>query len=89
MWSGDAARTLRVPDGLRPDGEGAVLVHWALLDDTHGLESSACPDEELHAELRLAMLERRADRRLGDVQQPGRLRDGSRLQDGMQHLQVS
>lgn len=36
MWSGDAARTLRVPDGLRPDGEGAVLVHWALLDDTHG-----------------------------------------------------
>ncbi len=37
IWTGQVARTLRVLDGLRHEGEAAVLVHWMLADDLRAL----------------------------------------------------
>lgn len=37
LWTGNVARALRVLDGLRHEGEAAVLVHWTLADDLRGL----------------------------------------------------
>jgi DNA polymerase III subunit delta len=37
VWSFDAARALRVLDGLRDEGEAAVMVHWNLADDIRAL----------------------------------------------------
>ncbi len=37
VWTGRVARALRVLDGLRHEGEAAVLVHWRLADDIRGL----------------------------------------------------
>jgi DNA polymerase-3 subunit delta len=37
LWAGQAARALRVLDGLRHEGEAAVMVHWMLADDIRGL----------------------------------------------------
>ncbi|KPF45957.1 DNA polymerase III subunit delta [beta proteobacterium AAP51] len=37
VWTGNVPRALRVLDGLRHEGEAAVLVHWMLADDLRGL----------------------------------------------------
>ncbi len=37
LWTGNVARALRVLDGLRHEGEAAVLVHWTLADDLRNL----------------------------------------------------
>ena len=37
VWTGNVARALRVLDGLRHEGEAAVLVHWTLADDIRAL----------------------------------------------------
>jgi DNA polymerase-3 subunit delta len=37
LWSGQAARTLRMLDGLRAEGEAAVRLHWSLADDLRAL----------------------------------------------------
>ena len=37
VWSGQVARALRMPDGLRAEGEAAVMVHWTLADDVRTL----------------------------------------------------
>ncbi|KPF51220.1 DNA polymerase III subunit delta [beta proteobacterium AAP121] len=37
VWTGNVPRALRVLDGLRHEGEAAVLVHWTLADDLRGL----------------------------------------------------
>jgi DNA polymerase-3 subunit delta len=37
LWTGQIARALRMLDGLRAEGEAAVLVHWALADDLRKL----------------------------------------------------
>ena len=37
LWTGNVPRALRVLDGLRHEGEAAVLVHWTLADDLRGL----------------------------------------------------
>jgi DNA polymerase-3 subunit delta len=37
VWSGNVARALRVLDGLRHEGESAVMVHWTLAEDVRGL----------------------------------------------------
>ncbi len=37
LWTGQVARTLRVLDGLRHEGEAAVMVHWNLADDLRKL----------------------------------------------------
>ena len=37
VWTGNAGRALRVLDGLRHEGEAAVLVHWTLADDIRSL----------------------------------------------------
>ncbi|MBA4177159.1 MAG: DNA polymerase III subunit delta [Leptothrix sp. (in: Bacteria)] len=37
VWTGKVARALRVLDGLRHEGEAAVLVHWTLADDIRAL----------------------------------------------------
>jgi DNA polymerase III subunit delta len=37
LWTGNVARALRVLDGLRHEGEAAVLVHWTLADDLRSL----------------------------------------------------
>jgi DNA polymerase-3 subunit delta len=37
VWTGQVARALRVLDGLRHEGEAAVLVHWTLADDIRAL----------------------------------------------------
>ncbi|MEY8875397.1 MAG: DNA polymerase III subunit delta [Leptothrix sp. (in: b-proteobacteria)] len=37
IWTGQVARALRMMDGLRAEGEAAVLVHWALSDDIRAL----------------------------------------------------
>ena len=36
-WSGQVARALRMLDGLRAEGEAAVMVHWTLADDVRAL----------------------------------------------------
>jgi DNA polymerase-3 subunit delta len=36
-WTGQVARALRVLDGLRHEGESAVMVHWTLAEDLRGL----------------------------------------------------
>ncbi len=36
-WTGQVARVLRVLDGLRHEGESAVMVHWTLAEDLRGL----------------------------------------------------
>ncbi len=41
VGAADAARALRVLDGLRSEGEEAVLVLWALLRELHALASEA------------------------------------------------
>ena len=38
VLAGDAARALRMLDGLQAEGEAAVLVHWMLADDLRGLQ---------------------------------------------------
>ena len=38
VLAGDAARALRMLDGLQAEGEAAVLVHWTLADDLRGLQ---------------------------------------------------
>ena len=38
MLAGQAARALRMLDGLRSEGEAAVLVHWTLAEDIRGLK---------------------------------------------------
>ena len=37
VWTGNVPRALRVLDGLRHEGEAAVLVHWTLADDLRNL----------------------------------------------------
>lgn len=37
VWSGQAARALRMLEGLRAEGEAAVRVHWLLADDVRAL----------------------------------------------------
>ncbi len=37
LWTGNVPRALRVLDGLRHEGEAAVLVHWTLADDLRNL----------------------------------------------------
>ena len=37
IWTGQVARALRVLDGLRHEGEAAVMVHWTLADDIRKL----------------------------------------------------
>ncbi len=37
VWTGQLARALRMQDGLRAEGEAAVLVHWMLADDLRTL----------------------------------------------------
>jgi DNA polymerase-3 subunit delta len=37
VWTGHVARALRVLDGLRDEGESAVMVHWMLADDIRAL----------------------------------------------------
>ena len=36
-WTGQVSRALRVLDGLRAEGEAAVLVHWTLAEDVRAL----------------------------------------------------
>ena len=36
-WTGQVPRALRVLDGLRAEGEAAVLVHWTLAEDVRAL----------------------------------------------------
>jgi DNA polymerase III subunit delta len=36
-WTGQVARALRVLDGLRHEGESAVMVHWTLAEDLRAL----------------------------------------------------
>src|SRR5436190_12708173 len=38
VLAGHAARALRMLDGLRAEGEAAVLVHWTLAEDIRGLK---------------------------------------------------
>ena len=38
VLAGQAARALRMLDGLRSEGEAAVLVHWTLAEDIRGLK---------------------------------------------------
>lgn len=38
LLAGQTARVLRMLDGLRAEGEAAVLVHWALAEDIRGLK---------------------------------------------------
>jgi DNA polymerase-3 subunit delta len=38
VLAGQAARALRMLDGLRSEGESAVLVHWTLAEDIRGLK---------------------------------------------------
>lgn len=38
VLAGQAARALRMLDGLRNEGEAAVLVHWTLAEDIRGLK---------------------------------------------------
>jgi DNA polymerase-3 subunit delta len=38
VLAGQAARVLRMLDGLRAEGEAAVLVHWSLAEDIRGLK---------------------------------------------------
>ena len=37
LWTGNAARTLRMLDSLRAEGEAAVPLHWALAEDLRTL----------------------------------------------------
>jgi DNA polymerase-3 subunit delta len=37
LWTGQVARSLRVLDGLRHEGEAVVMVHWQLADDIRAL----------------------------------------------------
>jgi DNA polymerase-3 subunit delta len=37
LWSGQAARTLRMLDGLQAEGESAVFVHWSMAEDLRAL----------------------------------------------------
>lgn len=37
IWTGQAARALRMLDGLRAEGEAPVLVHWTLAEDLRAL----------------------------------------------------
>jgi DNA polymerase-3 subunit delta len=37
LWSGQVARTLRMLDGLRAEGESVVMLHWMLADDLRTL----------------------------------------------------
>jgi len=37
VWGGQAARVLRMLDGLRAEGEAAVRVHWLLAEDVRAL----------------------------------------------------
>ena len=37
VWTGQVPRALRVLDGLRTEGEAAVLVHWTLAEDVRAL----------------------------------------------------
>ena len=37
IWTAQVARALRMLDGLRAEGEAAVLVHWMLADDIRAL----------------------------------------------------
>ncbi len=38
VWQGQVARSLRMLDGLRAEGEAAVLVHWTLAEDIRQLQ---------------------------------------------------
>jgi DNA polymerase III subunit delta len=38
VWAGQVGRALRMLDGLRAEGEAAVLVHWTLADDLRALK---------------------------------------------------
>jgi DNA polymerase-3 subunit delta len=37
-WPARCARALRMLDGLRAEGEAAVLVHWTLAEDIRALK---------------------------------------------------
>jgi len=37
LWAGQATRALRILEGLRQEGEAAVMVHWMLADDIRAL----------------------------------------------------
>jgi len=37
LWTANTARSLRVLDGLRHEGESVVMVHWGLADDVRAL----------------------------------------------------
>ncbi|MCY7315714.1 MAG: DNA polymerase III subunit delta [Rubrivivax sp.] len=37
VWAGQTARALRMLDGLRAEGEAAVMVHWTLAEDVRAL----------------------------------------------------
>ena len=37
LWTANTARSLRVLDGLRHEGEAVVMVHWGLADDIRAL----------------------------------------------------
>jgi len=39
VWAGQVARALRMLDGLRAEGEAAVLVHWTLAEDLRALRA--------------------------------------------------
>ena len=59
VWTGNVARALRVLDGLRHEGEAAVLVHWALADDVRALARGRAALDE-GKPLPLALKEARA-----------------------------
>jgi DNA polymerase-3 subunit delta len=58
-WTGQVARALRVLDGLRHEGESAVMVHWTLAEDLRGLARARAALDE-GKPLPLAVKEARA-----------------------------
>ncbi len=58
-WTGQVARALRVLDGLRHEGEAAVMVHWTLAEDLRALARARAALDE-GKPLPLAVKEARA-----------------------------
>jgi DNA polymerase III subunit delta len=58
-WTGQVARALRVLDGLRHEGESAVMVHWTLAEDLRALARARAALDE-GKPLPLAVKEARA-----------------------------
>jgi DNA polymerase-3 subunit delta len=59
VWTGQAARALRMLDGLRAEGEAPVLVHWTLAEDLRALARGRAALDE-GKPLPLALKEARA-----------------------------